>query len=138
MLNLKKFDKQADYKKFKTETKSIILSLIWPNACIAKLNIKGFYCSVPILPEYQKLLKFNHSGILYKFTALSKGYNKGPKKFTRQQDIIVVGYFYYLINLADTEGSWIQNISKIINPLYSVLFAMHVEKTMFLRLQAIE
>ena len=28
MLNLKKFDKQADYKKFKTETKSIILSLI--------------------------------------------------------------------------------------------------------------
>lgn len=69
---------------------------------MTKLNIKGSYCSVPLLPEYQK---FNHSGILHKFTALSKGYNKGPKKFTRQQDIIVVGYFYYLINLADTEGS---------------------------------
>lgn len=148
ILNLKKLNKLAEYKKFKMETISTILCLIRPNCFMAKVDIKDAYYSIPILEEHQKFLKFLHKSVLYKFTALPNGYTEGPRKFTkalkpplsniRKQGVTVAGYFDDLMTLAITEGICIQNISKIISVFDSLGFVIHPEKSTFLPSQQIE
>ena len=148
ILNLKKLNKLAEYKKFKMETISIMLCLIRPNCFMTKVDIKDAYYSIPVLEEHQKLLKFLHKNVLYKITALPNGYTEGPRKFTkalkqplsniRKQGVIVAGYFDDLITLAITNGVCIQNISKIISSLDSLGFVIHPEKLTFLPSQEIE
>ena len=50
---------------------------------LSKLDIKDAYYSIPIHTDSQKLLKFQHDGVLYKNTALPNGYTEGPRKFTK-------------------------------------------------------
>ena len=148
ILNLKKLNKLAEYKKFKMETISTILCLIRPNCFMVKVDIKDAYYSIPILEEHQKLLKFLHKNVLYKFTALPNGYTEGPRKFTealkpplsniRKQCVIVAGYFDELIILAITNGVCNHNILKIISSLDSLGFVIHPEKSTFLPFQEIE
>ena len=130
------------------ETISTILCLIRPNCFMAKVDIKDAYYSIPILEEHQKLLKFLHKNVLYKFMALRNGYTEGPRKFTkalkpplsniRKQGVIVAGYFDDLITLTITNGVCIQNILKIISSLDSLGFVIHPEKSTFLPSQEIE
>ena len=70
ILNLKRFNKFVEYKKFKMETISAILHLVRPGMCMAKLDIKDAYYSVPICEGHQSLLKFQYQTSLFKFTAL--------------------------------------------------------------------
>jgi len=76
ILNLKQLNKAVEKKKFKMQTLSLILCLIRPNMYLAKLDIKDAYYSIPISEERQKLLKFEHRGVLYKFIALPNGYTE--------------------------------------------------------------
>ena len=50
---------------------------------MAKLDIKDAYYSIPIKPQQQKYLQYEHNGILYKYTVLPNGYTEGPRKFTK-------------------------------------------------------
>ena len=148
ILNLKKLNKLAEYKKFKMETIFTILCLIRPNCFMAKVDIKDAYYSILILEEHQKLLKVLHKNVLYKFTVLPNGYTEGPRKFIkalkpplsniRKQGVIVAGYFDDLITLAITNGVCIQNISKIISSLDPLGFVIHPKKSTFSPSQEIE
>ena len=70
ILNLKRFNNFVEYKKFKMETISAILHLVRPGMCMAKLDIKDAYYSVPICEDHQSLLKFQYQASLFTFTAL--------------------------------------------------------------------
>ena len=128
ILNLKKLNKLAEYKKFKMETIFTILCLIRPNCFMAKVVL--------------------HKNVLYKFTVLPNGYTEGPRKFIkalkpplsniRKQGVIVAGYFDDLITLAITNGVCIQNISKIISSLDPLGFVIHPKKSTFSPSQEIE
>ena len=83
ILNLKRLNEHVDYQKFKMETLSSILCFIRPNDYMAKIDIKDTYCSIPILEQHQKLLKFIHKNYLYKFTTLPNRYTERSRKFTK-------------------------------------------------------
>ena len=83
ILNLKKLNEVAKYKKFKMETVSTILHLVRPGMFMAKLDIKDAYYCVAICEDNQSLLKFQYQTSLFKFTALPNGYREGPKKFAK-------------------------------------------------------
>ena len=83
ILNLKKLDDHMPYIQFKLETIKSVLNLVIPNCCIAKIDIKDAYHSIPILPEHQKVLKFNFQGQPCKFIYLPNGLCSDPRKFTK-------------------------------------------------------
>ena len=57
VLNLKRLNGNIPHIHFKMEIIKPILTLVI-NVDMAKVDIKGAYYSVPILPEHQKYLKF--------------------------------------------------------------------------------
>ena len=83
ILNLKKLDDHMPYIQFKLETIKSVLNLVTPNCCIAKIDIKDAYHSILILPEHQKVLKFNFQGQPCKFIYLPNGLCSDPRKFTK-------------------------------------------------------
>ena len=73
ILNLRKLNENMPY----------ILTLVTTNCYMAKVDIKDAHYSVPILPEYQRYLKFYFRGKFYQFTCLPNGLCSGPRKFTK-------------------------------------------------------
>ena len=63
------------------ETVSLILKLVTPNMYFTKIDLKNAYCTIPILEEHQKYLKFANKDHLY--NCLPNGYCHGPQKFTK-------------------------------------------------------
>ena len=82
ILNFKKLNDHMAYIHFKTEAIKSVLNLVPPNCCMAKIDVKDVYYSIPILSEHQKFLKFSLQGKLYKFTCVPNGLCSGPRKFT--------------------------------------------------------
>ena len=74
ILNLNRLNENIPYIHFKMETIKSIMT---------KVDIKDAYCSVPILLEHHKYLKFYFRGKLYQFTCLPNGLCSGPRKFTK-------------------------------------------------------
>ena len=91
ILNLKKLGDHMPYIQFKLETIKPVLNLVTPNCYIAKIDIKDAYHSIPILPEHQKVLKFNLQGQLYEFIYLPNGLCSDPRKFTKLPKLPLAG-----------------------------------------------
>jgi hypothetical protein len=85
MLNLKNLNQSITYKHSKMETLASALQLIKPNCCMAVLDLKDAYYSVPIFSEHRigKFLRFNFEGTLYEFTCLPNGLSSAPRIFTK-------------------------------------------------------
>ena len=60
ILNLKKLNESAEFKKFKMEALFTIMQFIRPNMYMAKFDIKDAYYSIPIYEPHQKFLKFEY------------------------------------------------------------------------------
>ena len=73
ILNLKRLNENIPYIHFKMETIKSIMTLVTPNCCMTKVDIKDAYCSVPILLVHHKYLKVYFRGKLYQFTCLPNG-----------------------------------------------------------------
>ena len=76
------------------ETIKSILILVTPSRYMAKVDIKDASYSVPILPEYQKYLKFYFRMKIYQFASLPNGLCLNPHKFTKflKSLILICGY----------------------------------------------
>lgn len=83
ILNLKKLNTTIVYRHFKMDTLKSAINLVTPNCFMASLDWKDAYYSVPVLPEFQKFLKFRWQGTLYQFTCLPQGLSPAPRLFTK-------------------------------------------------------
>ena len=81
ILNLKEFNKNVDYKKFKMETLKSALNLVTKNCWMASIDLVSAYYCVPIAREHRKYLKFLWQGQLYEYTYYSNGLAQCPKRF---------------------------------------------------------
>ena len=135
ILNLKKLNENMPYTHFKMETINYILTVITPNCYMAKLDIKDAYCSIPILKEHQKYLKFLFGGKLYQFICLPNALCSGPRKFTKLLKAPLAYLHKRLINIAvyiddlfTCSPSYVkckQNVKCSINLLESLGFIIH-------------
>ena len=83
ILNLKKFNDDVVYRKFKMDTFQSILQLVKRDCFMGTLDIRDAYFSVPIAPEHQKFLRFQWGNKLYEFVALPNGLKSAPRQFTK-------------------------------------------------------
>ena len=81
ILNLKKFNKFANYKHFKMESINVI-TLIKPNVYVTPIDVKDAFSSVLIRNNRPKYLKFMF-GNLFQFTSMSNGYGPAMRIFTK-------------------------------------------------------
>jgi hypothetical protein len=148
ILNLKKLNQVAEYKKFKMDTLSTILCMVRPNAFMAKLDIKDAYYSIAIQEGDQKLLKFYYEVTLYNFLVLPNGYTEGPRKFTkalkaplaelRKRKIPIAGYIDDIFTTNKTAGLCYNGVKQTIALLDHLGFVIHPSKSVFLPTQSLE
>ena len=83
ILNLKNLNKHVEYNHFKMDTLESAIRLMRASCCMASIDLKEAYYSVPIAKEHQKYLKFKWGHTLFQFTCFSKGLSVSPRKFTK-------------------------------------------------------
>ena len=119
-----------------------------PNCYMTKLDIKGVYYSVPILPEHQKYQNFYFRGKFCWFTCLPNGPCSGPWRFTkllksslsyqRLQQVTVAGFIDDLITLGRSFSKCYRNINIFVTLLDSLGFVVHPNKSIFVLAKPIE
>ena len=70
ILNLKEFNKSVEHHHFKMDTLETVTKMIKPGCCMASVDLKDAYYTVPIHKDHQNVLKFKIKGCLYKYTFL--------------------------------------------------------------------
>ena len=147
ILNLKKVNDHMPYIHFKMETIKSVLNLGTPNCYMAKIETKGAYYSIPILPEHQKLLKFSLQGKFYKFTCLPNGLCSGPRKFTKllkpslaklRLDYIEIAAYIDDLIILSYSFDILKNVWKCVKLLGNLGFVIHPEKSVFAPSQEVE
>ena len=83
ILNLRKLNKKVEKHHFKMQTFTSALTLITKDCYMASIDWKDAYYSVPVLPEYQKYLRFQWKGQLFQYTCLPNGLSSAPRIFTK-------------------------------------------------------
>lgn len=116
--------------------------------CMAKLDIKDAYYSIPIRQFDQKYLKFDDRGKLYKYIVLPNGYREGPRKFTkamkpplselRKDKVTLVDYIDDLITMNSNFQVCLDNVHKIVNTLDKLGFIIHPGKSIFVPFKIME
>ena len=147
ILNLKKLNDHMPYIHFKMETIKSVLNLGTPNCYMAKIETKGAYYSIPILPEHQKLLKFSLQGKFYKFTCLPNGLCSGPRNFTKllksslaklRLDYIKIAAYIDDLIILSYSFDILKNVWKCVKLLGNLGFVIHPEKSVFAPSQEVE
>ena len=148
ILNLKKLNRNVEFKHFKMETLRSILCLIQQNCFMAKLDIKDAYYTVPIKHSDHKLLKFRFQNKLYKFVALPNGYSEGPRLFTkllkpilahlRGNEICIAAYIDDLFTMNRSFESCLSNVKQSSKLLDDMGFTINVSKSIFIPSQKME
>ena len=148
ILNLKRLKESVPYIHFKMETIKCILNLVTPYCYMAKVDLKGAYYSVPILPEHQKYLKSYFRRKIYLFTCLPNGLCSGLRKFTklqkpplfylRLQQVPVAGFIDDLIKLGRSFVKCERNVKLIVTLLHSLGFVVCPNKSIFVLARSIE
>lgn len=83
ILNLSGLNEDVAYQHFKMDTLTSALSLITKSCFMASIDLKDAYCSVPIHPEYKKLLRFKWGEHRYEYNAFPNGLSCAPRKFAK-------------------------------------------------------
>ena len=82
ILNLKWFNESVSHYHFKMDSLSTIIKLVSQNCCMASVDMKDTYYSIPIRSSDRKFLRFIWEGELYEFTCLPNGLSCDPCIFT--------------------------------------------------------
>ena len=147
ILNLKKLNDHMPYIHFKMETIKSVFDLVTPNCYMAKIETKGAYYSIPILPEHQKFLRFSLQGKFYKFTCLPNGLCSGPRKFTKllklplaklRLDYIKIAAYIDDLIILSYSFDILKNVWKCVKLLGNLGFVIHPEKSIFALSQEVE
>ena len=83
ILNLKEFNKSVEHHHFKMDTLETVTKMIKPGCCMASVDLKDAYYTVPIHKDHQKFLKFKIKGCLYKYTFLPNGLSSALRILTK-------------------------------------------------------
>ena len=112
------------------------------------LDINHAFYSAPILPEYQKYLKFCFREKLYQITCLPNGLCSGLHKFTkllqpplsylRLQQVTVAEFVDDLITLGKGFVKCETNIKLFVILADSLTFVIHPNKSIFVAARLIE
>ena len=83
ILNLKKFNKHIEYKKFKMETLASVLLLVTFGCFMASLDLRDAYFTVPIAGQSVGFLCFDWRGRTFCFICLPNGLSSAPRLYTK-------------------------------------------------------
>ena len=139
ILNLKKFNKNVVYHKFKMDTLETVIKLVKPNCSMASVDLKDAYYTVFIAKEHQKYLRFSRKGKIYQFTCLPNGLASAPRLFTkllkpvlaklRLQGHVIVGYIDDLYLQGDTPEDCLANVKETVQFFSECGFIIHPTKS---------
>ena len=124
------------------------LNLVTPNCWMASLDLKTAYYSVKIHPMYQKYLKFQYKGQLFKYTTYANGLSSCPRQFTKilkppLYKLQCMGHIVsaYIDDLYLQSDSYVGCISTIFDTTISfdsLGFVIHSVKSQFLPTQQLQ
>ena len=83
VINLRNLNKYVQYHHFKMEGIHMLKDMVNPKDCLAKIDLKDAYFTVPINPSYQQYLCFQWEGHFYQFRCLAFGLASAPRVFTK-------------------------------------------------------
>ena len=147
ILNLKSLDKFVTYHHFKMDTIWTAIRSMTPGCYMASIDLKDAYYSVPIHTDFQKYLKFQWKGKLYKFVCFPNGLAICPRKFTK----LLKPALAYLRKQGHTsvifiDDSWLKseeydtciaNIIATLGLFDKLGFVVHPDKSVLIRTQRI-
>lgn len=139
ILNLKEFNQNIEYKKFKMETFKTALNLIRQNCWMASIDLVSAYYCVPIDKQDRKYLKFLWEGQLYEYSCYSNGLAQCPRNFTKLTKPIyshlhglghiITGYLDDSLLIAEDQTSCLANIADTIKLFDQLGFIVHANKS---------
>ena len=130
----------------KIESINNVLNIIRPNVCMAYIDLKDAFFSVPIHSTHQKYLKSIFDG-LFQFTCMPNGYGPAMRVFTKMSKVP----FGHLKSLGhnsvvyvddsylqgETYQAYLDNISNTIKLLRELGFVIPTEKSVLIPSQTI-
>ena len=147
ILNLKYLNEECFTYHFKMETIKQVIHMITPNCCLASLDIKDAFCTVPIYEWHKKYLKFLNAGIAYQFEVMPNGCLDAMRVFTkilkplfsclREQSHSSVIYVDDSLLAGDTCRDCLDNVHETKLLLEGLGFHIHPKKSVFLPTQVI-
>ena len=147
ILNLKSLNKHITHHHFKMDTVLTAVRLMKPGCFMASIDLKDAYYSVSIHSDFQKYLKFNWRGQLYKFVCFPNGQAPCPRQFTkllkpvfsslRKLGHISVVYIDDTRLTSEDYNSCVNNIAETITLLDRLGFVTHPEKSILIPTQEI-
>ena len=148
ILNLKDLNVFVKFEHFKMDGIKDVLTLVTKNCFMAKIDLKDAYYSVPVSPDFQKYLKFEFDGQLYKFVCFPNGLGPCPRKFTkigkvplsvlRTDGVSVSGYIDDFFTKAGDFDSCVQSVEKMVSMFMTLGFVIHPEKSQLVPSQRLE
>lgn len=112
--------------------------LLKKDYCMAVLDLKDAYYSVPINLQHREFLRFEFTGSLYEFTCLPNDLASAPRVFTKlmkpvyatlsSKGYLIVGYINDIPLLAKTPHELAQVVAETGALLRSLGFTIHESK----------
>ena len=137
ILNLKQFNLNAEYHRFKMETFLIALKLIFKGCFMASIDLKDACYGVPVHQKYRKFLKFIWRDSLFQFTCLPNGLSCARRKyiytklikpvnaFLHQMGHSVTGFLDDMLIVAGTEVDLISPVTFVPRTLLELGFVIN-------------
>lgn len=139
ILNLKEFNKNIEYKKFKMETLKAAVHLVSQNCWMASIDLVSAYYCVPIERKDRKYLKFLWQGELYEYTCYSNGLAQCPRCFTKitkpvyahlhNLGHIITGYLDDSLLIGEEKRDCLKNIGDTVGIFDELGFTVHPSKS---------
>ena len=136
-----------EHHHFKMDTLDTVTKIIKPGCYMASVDLKDAYYTVPIHKDYQKFLKFEFKGCLYKYTCLPNGLSSAPRIFTKMlkpvystlhnQGHIGMGYIDDSYLQGDTRDECRCNIVSTTTLFTELGFYIHPNKSVFMPTQTL-
>ena len=145
VINLRELNFFVTYEHFKQETFPVVLDMVQHKDFFTKLDLSDAYFSIGIHPLFQKFLKFQWQGRLFKFVCLPFGLSSAPRVYTkvlkpiykwfRQQAFRCSYYIDDSLNMNRSQSVCKENVIVMADTLESLGFTVNKEKSIFLPTQ---
>ena len=148
ILNLKPFNQYVEAEHFKMDSIITCLNLMNNNCCMASIDLRDAYYSVPMAESQRKYLKFEWNNKLYEYTCLPMGLACAPRKFVKlmkpvfaflhNEGHVSSGYLDDIFIQGDSYDICMNNIQETVNLLTKLGFFVHYDKSIMTPCQEIE
>jgi hypothetical protein len=139
IINFKGLNSFITYRHFKMEGIQTIRKKIRNGDCLAKIDLKDAYLSVPMREDCRRFLRFQWKGVIYEFVCLPFGLPSAPWAFTkllrpvvahlRRMGIRVVIYLDDILIVQASKEATSQAVKIVTRLLESLGFVISEEKS---------